>query len=547
LISCVAACGGGGGVEGGQDLAIGCFDVDCGGSCAPCPDGRMCLHASDCMSAVCTNNVCVGGTDQSSPADLSSLADLSSPADLSGPVDLFTPPDLSPPLDLVPGPDLLMPCPVRPDGEWHVAPSGSDSPSLYAGNGSAQCPLKTIGNALTRELNDGFTPVTLFVHAAPGITPTVYGDNCTGGAPCDTALSLFMLSGQSLTLQGDGAGSVTFATAHVNGNSSAIATAGGSMATPANVTIAGLTVESLLLGVIGQNQGTSIGAATAGYPVTIRDCVVKGVPATATTAGVDFCIVGSSFVTVGPGVTIDGCQEGVGGVGTITGTVADPTVIKNSSDACVTSATTVSGTVTATGCVKYGVLANNIDGLIVSGGGNGLGEAVRAGTVQNTQVIGFAGVGIDAGNIGPNVQVMNTVGSGVRVVSGSTINGLVSTMNQGDGVLCDGAGTLSVTNAVLTGNGGSGLVATGNCNVTQISMTTFNRTSAKNGVAGLCLLGGATTSVSAGSSTFGCGYSGSGCVTTSSPTTATGATCQIADVSAASGVTVATPSPTCCN
>ncbi len=33
-------------------------DVDCGGSCAPCADGKMCLHATDCQSASCNNNVC---------------------------------------------------------------------------------------------------------------------------------------------------------------------------------------------------------------------------------------------------------------------------------------------------------------------------------------------------------------------------------------------------------------------------------------------------------------------------------------------------------
>jgi hypothetical protein len=33
-------------------------DVDCGGSCAPCIDGKMCLHGADCMSGVCTNASC---------------------------------------------------------------------------------------------------------------------------------------------------------------------------------------------------------------------------------------------------------------------------------------------------------------------------------------------------------------------------------------------------------------------------------------------------------------------------------------------------------
>jgi len=33
-------------------------DVDCGGRCAPCADGRSCNTARDCRSGQCDNNVC---------------------------------------------------------------------------------------------------------------------------------------------------------------------------------------------------------------------------------------------------------------------------------------------------------------------------------------------------------------------------------------------------------------------------------------------------------------------------------------------------------
>lgn len=33
-------------------------DVDCGGSCPPCINGRTCLRAADCLSGLCMNNIC---------------------------------------------------------------------------------------------------------------------------------------------------------------------------------------------------------------------------------------------------------------------------------------------------------------------------------------------------------------------------------------------------------------------------------------------------------------------------------------------------------
>jgi hypothetical protein len=38
-------------------------DVDCGGSCSPtkqCGNGLRCNYALDCMSSVCTSNICQG-------------------------------------------------------------------------------------------------------------------------------------------------------------------------------------------------------------------------------------------------------------------------------------------------------------------------------------------------------------------------------------------------------------------------------------------------------------------------------------------------------
>ncbi|MCC6522641.1 MAG: DUF4215 domain-containing protein [Polyangiaceae bacterium] len=49
---CVAAHCGDGAVNGSET------DVDCGGDCGPCADGRHCVAGDDCQSGVCVNTVC---------------------------------------------------------------------------------------------------------------------------------------------------------------------------------------------------------------------------------------------------------------------------------------------------------------------------------------------------------------------------------------------------------------------------------------------------------------------------------------------------------
>src|SRR5262245_33697920 len=57
--------GGNGGAD--QGVASSCTDgvqngaetdVDCGGACSPCADGKGCLRARDCASGSCNNNLC---------------------------------------------------------------------------------------------------------------------------------------------------------------------------------------------------------------------------------------------------------------------------------------------------------------------------------------------------------------------------------------------------------------------------------------------------------------------------------------------------------
>jgi hypothetical protein len=42
----------------GSPPSGGCTDVDCGGSCPRCPNGRSCRGRGDCASAFCANGTC---------------------------------------------------------------------------------------------------------------------------------------------------------------------------------------------------------------------------------------------------------------------------------------------------------------------------------------------------------------------------------------------------------------------------------------------------------------------------------------------------------
>ena len=70
-------------------------DLDCGGSCTPCGQGKMCLRGADCLSASCVNNLCLGGSGEAGMATDSGAPDLATPVipDLATPVilDLSTP------------------------------------------------------------------------------------------------------------------------------------------------------------------------------------------------------------------------------------------------------------------------------------------------------------------------------------------------------------------------------------------------------------------------------------------------------------------------
>jgi hypothetical protein len=508
-------------------------DVDCGGSCPPCIAGQSCLHGRDCQSLLCINNVCAA-TDLSS-ADLGA-SDLQLEADLAS------------------GPDLMLstPCPLRPMNEWHVSPFGSDTQTLYAGNGSATCPLKTIGRAITLARADTLS-TTLFVHKG-NVSPTRYGEACTGGPPCDGDLFLSSVAGQSITLHGDGTAEIVIAT---HGQPVIRASASESSDT---ITVRDLTIKPLLLGLPGTNQGAGLVVADKGR-VVVTNLVVDGITPSASTPGTQNGILvypASGSVTLGPGITVSGGNYGIQASGpaitNLLGTPTAPTLIQGS-NVCVSGVSSTDGTITLQNCTHSGIDGRAVTGVVVSGGGDGTGSGIYAsGTVAAVKVTGFAGDGLTCFNctLANNVEISNNIGIGVHVTGGADISGLSSTKNQGDGLRCDGTATVLLRNSILNGNAGNGLLALQTCAldlgyVTVGGNNEFNRTSAKNGLSGLCLLQTNNPSVTASNSNFSCGATAPGCVQSGQPTTVMASTCQTADITLGPGAMISTPTSSCCD
>jgi hypothetical protein len=460
--------------------------------------------------------------------DLSSI-DLSegdlSQGDLSG-VDLLA-------MELV-GADLSpLPCPLRPMGEWHVSPSGSDVGTLYVGNGSATCPLQTLTRALTLAKLDGFS-ATIFLHRGNGAPPTYIGG------------AIALRPGQSLKLQGDGIADVSVlnGTLQVNGGSA-----------PDTVTIAGLSLT----------QGPSASGGEIGIDIVsdagiaVEDVAISG-DSLHLASGIKH--QGTGVAILGPGLSIIGGQFGVvtaqGSTAVLVGTAQRPTSLRDQSTECVTSVSSVSGNVTLTNCGKRAIVGvPDISGTVVVGGGDGLNAAITTtGTVSQVQITGYQGDGISCNGctIQNNVQVMGTlIGAGVHVTAGAAnISGLLATGNHVDGLRCEGTSTLKLRGSTFTGNDANGLLAFGNCALdlgTGIDPgnNRFNRTGAKNGVSGLCLLQAASTSLSMSSCEFSCGYVGTGCVSSGTPATVMASTCQVADMTLGPGLSLSTSGSSCCN
>jgi hypothetical protein len=299
----------------------------------------------------------------------------------------------------------------------------------------------------------------------------------------------------------------------------------------------------------------------------VTELVITGTPTTGPGITVEVGL-SQSNVVIGPGVAITGGTAGIhssnsasAGFLTVTGTPTLPTSITNCQGiginvpADVTTSVPGTRNVTITNCIIGVRNARNIDGLTVTGGPQST-LGILGGTIKNTLVSGLTGVGIlSPVEILDTVEVRNILGHGVKVEAATitNINGLTSTMNQGDGIRCDSTSAIvKLRNSKLLANAGNGFMTLNNCGADlgsngELGNNEFNRTSMKNGMAGLCLLGTYPLASVASGATFSCGHTGASCTTSVAPSSFTATTCQIGDITTVSGTSLTVPSPSCCN
>ncbi len=449
-----------------------------------------------------------------------------------------------------------------PTSEWHVSPSGSD----VDGNGSLGCPFKTITKAIAA-VDAADVGATITVHHEGA--PSIYGDGCTGGAPCDaTPIVMPSSVAHPLVIRGDGA----TAEIEVTGGGASVFLVHG-----AQVSFEAMTVKPTKTGTAGSGgHGLVYDVATTALPY-LRDVTVTGPTATDAVAGMGSAVLlkNQSRLRAEHGIELRGGYHALRvedrAFGLFNGTIAKKVIARESGAACVsvagTSPTATAGfNVDAIGdggaviqdCGPEGgiVLSNalsNTYGLFIGRTGAKVFPGVRAragssGVVTaEIRALGADGVVIeDGGSLTVEGRVTSNAGAGVRILSGGSGRAKAEIRgNAGDGVHCEAGGTLGdLGHSVITGNGGSGVVLAATCTATLGIDVTFNKTSEKNAGAGLCLLGPNTVSTS--SSSFSCGYTGAACGA-GTPTRATSATCAAGvDISAPAGASVTHPSHQCC-
>jgi hypothetical protein len=264
----------------------------------------------------------------------------------------------------------------------------------------------------------------------------------------------------------------------------------------------------------------------------------------------------------------------------IGGTPTAPVTLANFGGACIRAAGIApdkpslaidSGTSTTPGVFLSGcggtaaivldtpVVTSTIDKIVINRGATLSGGIV----VRQAHTLNASNVTIN-NVLGPGILVTNnavltldkssvfsTAGVGVSLTDGAngTISSLTARGNMSDGLRCEGTSKLTLRGSELTVNSGNGLLIAGGCGA-DVNSTIFNRTTAKNGGAGLCFNSTAAPP-SASSSTWSCKImSGCSSTTTDLPSRAVpgGAVgCAAgADISEPMLLTVTASGATCC-
>ncbi len=482
-------------------------------------------------------------------------------------------------------------CAAPVPGEWHVAPTGSDS----TGNGSASCPWKTIAFALSA------TKVAANVVLHKG----TYGFSCAS-PPCDaTPIVIAPTVPVGTRIVGQGA------PADVTVRGDTAAPPAGSVASVFSVAAKGIGFANLTVrpGFAGTSLKGSFGLhytapASPGAEGRIENVVISSSRTTLTVPGpaaaIGWATTAGASPTIGPGVTLDGGYMSLAIFGsaapTITGTAALPTVFKNAGALCIyvdtTSTTTAPrvhvvtdtpgvSTVTLKDCGTVAAVVvetpnattpSTFDRLTITrtlAGDtfNGLHATIGGGiSVTNSRIENLLGDGIyadsggGAGGLGGSFDVKDTTITGggrhgvqLRASARANIVGLTATANALDNLHCANNAKLKVRGSSLLGSlGGSGLAIRDACAADLGSGSdpggnVFNKTGSRNALSGLCFGSDAAAAVTASSSTFSCDWSGAGCTASSFPTVSIGASCAAkVDITVSSVGKVVTTTPTCC-
>jgi len=402
-------------------------------------------------------------------------------------------------------------CPAPSAGQWFVAPTGSDSESLYAGNGSQGCPFKTIGKAIAKTVGSGVR-TTITLAASSGAVPNVYGVACTGGPPCDSG-PIVIPTGftAGLTIAGSSLPDRTV----VELDSTAVF----EVRSP-SVSFRALTVRADMAAAPG-NSGIVYDAPAS--PASLGS-VVSEVNLVASSASVGSNLLARGFAnpTLGPSLTSTGAQhalilEGAATV-TVTGAFEAGTTLASSVQDCVLVRSTAAGAtptlaingsgghyVLITGCGGSGILidtalagtGSTVNNADITGGLGGvpfrgvrLLSAARL-LLTNTSIAGTGDVGIaaeDNATLTTGFQVVLTRLTTGLVVSGNAsanLSFLSAGQNTVDGVRCD-SGSLRLRNTILVNNGRHGANVQGGCAADLGGPNTYNTTASRNGASGLC-------------------------------------------------------------
>ena len=445
-------------------------------------------------------------------------------------------------------------CPSRTRGEMHVSPSGSDVVGDTKGNGSPECPFKTITNALFRASLDSVEPITIVVHHLGG--PAKYGEGCDGGAPCDAmpidVPPAFFLG---MTIRGDGTPSDVIVTGGsvfvIHGPSTGFASMTIAPTKPAHSPT-------------GRDGGVGLlymaGASRTPTLPIIHDVVIRGILPTATTAGTEagIQILGTASPHIGPNVLIERAMHGVSILGSsdvvMEGEPSKAVTISDIGAECILVDSTatppptlqllhtvrvaecsiahsgldqraaISLSTTLAPLPSNRFLDLNVDSSTKSGAYDGIVLGGSAAVLIENSTLAAPGKKLQVLESSSMAMLKSHVegrGDGITVAStgvaasgfAASFDGAVVTGNDGNGIRCL-SGKIRVRNSTFLRNAWTGLALETGCSAdlgsaSDLGNNVFNNVLQRNGYSGICAMPGVR--VDASNAVFACDRAASGC------------------------------------